>query len=165
MENIRPCLAWRCPPALAVQHCCQGARAAPKGMFPPVARARRLVTDGSWSIWLHLIHKSPRHKVKTQFLPLKHTGQNSLDYTKFINLCLTLIQNFNHSHKISPDVIQHLHLGPDLKSMLLFRLHYRSFTGLNWKNISFQLWLALRVPTSRVITLGEKFQLCRLARD
>lgn len=113
------------------------------------ARAGRPLTDGSRSSCLHLIHKSPCHKVKNLFLPLKHTGQNLAWTTENSSACAWFSSKTSTIPTKFPQtpvyVNQHLHLGPDLKSVLLFRLHYRNFTGLNWKNIFFQLCLALHV--------------------
>lgn len=64
---LLPALAWRCPQACLPLHL---------EAIPPAARAGRAVTGGSCGSCLHLTHNSPCHKVKTQFLPLKRTGQN-----------------------------------------------------------------------------------------
>lgn len=98
---------------------------------------------------------------------LKHAGQKLAWTTENSSTCALFSFKTSGIPTTFPwttlYVIQHL--GSGLKSVLLCGLHYRNFTGLNWKTQFFQLCLVLHVLTSPVISLGEKFQPCRLASD
>jgi len=97
------------------------------------SRAARTATDRSWGSCLHLIHKTPCHKVLVS--TKTHWAKLRLNYTKFINMCMILIQKTSTISTKFPQipvyVTQQLHLVSDLESALLFRLYYRNFTGLN----------------------------------